>query len=257
MSGGAGAPTPGSKGPATGAPAVPGSSSTNMSPTGLANMFNQGTQGWQGQAGLGGALATGNFDPSKGIRSFMNPYTENVIGTSLGEIGRQQGLAQNQLASTAEQAGAYGGDRFGVQSAENQRNFDQLRNKTIADLYSTGHQNAVGAFQNQQGQGLQALQGGLSGLQAQQGQGWNQSQDILRNQMQSGGMQQQMMQSLIDAAKGQYGNYTGAPRSGLEVLLKSIGGMPSGIGTQTGTSQQNKGAGQALGTAMQLPMMFK
>ena len=54
--------------------------------------------------------------------------------------------------------------------------------------------------------------------------------------MSNGTMQQSLMQSVIDAAKGQYAGYAGAPTEALNAPLAALGVTPS-VGSQT-TSQK-------------------
>jgi len=44
--------------------------------------------------------------------------------------------------------------------------------------------------------------------------------------MQQGLMQQMLQQSLIDAARGQYAGYTGAPQAALAAPLAALGATP-------------------------------
>jgi hypothetical protein len=54
--------------------------------------------------------------------------------------------------------------------------------------------------------------------------------------MQQGLMQQMLQQSLIDAARGQYAGYTGAPLQALTAPLAALGATPS----QSTTTKQNQ-----------------
>lgn len=59
------------------------------------------------------------------LSQYMNPYTENVIQTSLSDIERSRQLAANQSAAAAQRAGAFGGSRQAIMEAESNRNFLQ------------------------------------------------------------------------------------------------------------------------------------
>jgi hypothetical protein len=51
--------------------------------------------------------------------------------------------------------------------------------------------------------------------------------------MQQGLMQQVLQQSLIDAARGQYAGYTGAPQAALSAPLAALGATPTPKSTTT------------------------
>ena len=74
--------------------------------------------------------------------------------------------------------------------------------------------------------GAQQL-GNLSNL------GFGMGNTITDQQMQQGGQVQAMQQALINAAKGQYGDFTGSPEDALKQLVGSLGAMPGGGGTTT------------------------
>jgi len=61
-------------------------------------------------------------------------------------------------------------------------------------------------------------------------------QAIQQQQMQQGLMQQMLQQSLIDAARGQYAGYTGAPLQALTAPLAALGATPN----QSTTTTQNQ-----------------
>jgi len=56
-------------------------------------------------------------------------------------------------------------------------------------------------------------------------------------QTQQGQAQQMMNQALIDAAKGQFGGFTGAPQDALSTYLAALGGSQTGQQTQTQTNK--------------------
>jgi hypothetical protein len=75
----------------------------------------------------------------------------------------------------------------------------------------------------------------------------------VQNRMASQGAQQRgMQQAIIDAARGQYGQYTGAPGQGLNAMLGAItgAGVPGTAGTST---SMNPGLFNYLQVASQFP----
>jgi hypothetical protein len=212
--------------------------------------------GYNPQDVTAGQISNTNLSP------YMNPYTQSVIDNTVRGLNTQEQLQQRQIDAQAQDQNAFGGDRFAIQSAANNRNFDETRANTIANLYNQNFGQAQSAAQTDIGNRLNADQGNqsmrsgmlnnagqgfgsLGSNLAQQGtndlykgasQGWGMMQGINANQMNTGSMLQQMQQSLIDAGRNQYSGYTNAPTSGLEYFLKGIGTLPSGIGTTTQTT---------------------
>ena len=137
--------------------------------------------------------------PAGGINTYMNPYTQQVIDTSMADLERQRLMQQNQLGAQASAAGAFGGSRQGIAEAETNRAFAQQGGQLAAQLRQQGFQTALGASQqdvanqmqaalaNQGAQAQAAQFGQQTGLQAQ---GMNQQaamQAALANQ--SAGLQ--------------------------------------------------------------------
>jgi len=127
------------------------------------------------QAGLGALTGPGAGTGAGSIQSFMSPYQQDVIDTSLQAFDTQ---AQQQQQALRDQAlgvsGAFGGGREGVQQAQYQSQSDLNRAALQAQMLQQGFGNAQTqrqqAFQNQQaiaqGQlGLGTAQMGLSNFQ--------------------------------------------------------------------------------------------
>lgn len=160
------------------------------------------------------------------IAQFMNPYTSEVIGRTGMDMARQAQMAQNTLGAEATRAGAFGGSRQGVAQGTMLGDYGRAFGDIAAQQRQQGFQSAVGSAQAQQG-----IQSGLAG------QGFGFGQSIGATQAQEGQRQQAMNQALIDAAKGQYGGFTGAPQDALSTYLASLGGAQTGQQTQTSTQK--------------------
>ena len=104
-------------------------------------------------------------------KSFMSPYQQEVIDTTLSEFDRQQTIADTARRDQAIQAGAYGGGREGVLAAEAARGASANRANLQAQLLAQGFQQAqaaaaqdlaarqgLGQYQQQMGQAGQAQQ---------------------------------------------------------------------------------------------------
>jgi len=204
-----------------------------------------------------------------GIQTYMNPYTQEVIDRSMRDISTAQQQAMNQLGAQATAARAFGGSRQGVAEALTNQNFINQLATTASGLRQQGFQTALGASQqdvanqmqaalaNQaamaraqefgQGTSLQAqtanqaaaqnaanlrlqASGQLGGL----GQtGFGMGQSIIGMQQEQGRQQQAMNQALINAARSQYGGFTGAPQTAIGLPMQAVGAANMGQQTQT------------------------
>lgn len=205
------------------------------------------------------------------LQPYMNPFQQGVIDTTMEELNRQEALQQRGVDDASQAHDAFGGDRWQVSKAAMNRDYDRLRRDTIAGLNSqnfgqaqaagfqdisnrlgadTGNQ-AMRASLYGQGQGqlkdLASIFGQLgvgmsqdaaaqTGNLANMGFGWG--SDLEKRNLAMGGMQQAMIQDIINAAKGQYSGYTGAPAQGLGYMTGSL--PTSGQG---GTTRQTQDPG--------------
>lgn len=160
------------------------------------------------------------------IGQFMNPFTQEVIDRTGADMMRQTAMQQNALGAQAGAARAFGGSRHGV--AQGTMLGDAMRafGDTAAGLRQSGFNTALQAAQNQQG-----IQSGLAS------QGFGFGQAIGQQQAGQGAQQQAMMQALIDAARGQYAGFTGAPAQSLTLPLAALGASNMGQSTQTTTQR--------------------
>ena len=168
------------------------------------------------------------------IGQFMNPYTSTVTDQTLSDLERQRQMAVNTTGAQATQAGAFGGSRHGVAEALTNEGFARQGAQTFGNLQQQGFNTALGAAQAQQGLQMGgAAQMGQLGQQA-----FNTGQAITQQQQQQGLMQQGLQQALIDAARGQYAGFAGAPQQSLSLPLAALGAMPN---QSTTTKQKNPG----------------
>ena len=173
------------------------------------------------------------------LRQYTNPYESQVVQQSLSDLERSRLMTQNTGDAQAGAANAFGGSRHGIAAAETNRGFADQAARTASGLRMGGYQNAQdmsrqASMANQQA-GLQGSQqrlnagsqlGNLSNL------GFGMGQTIQGNMDRQGMQQQAMNQQLINAAKGQYAGYTGAPANSLQYLLQAVGAAPP-VGSQT------------------------
>ncbi|TWI32743.1 hypothetical protein [Paracoccus sulfuroxidans] len=214
----------------------------------------------------GGNLGGTNLQP------YMNPYTQGVINRTMGTLQDQYKQSVNNLDAQATAAGAFGGSRHGVAQAQgaqnyydtvantaaglNQQNFNQAQQGAMFDIGNRQQSNQFNAGQMQQanqinaGNQLQtrlANQGAAGNMMNTQlsaaGQlgslsnlGFGMGQQVNAGLAQAGAQQQGLLQQLINAGRGQYGGFTGAPMAGLGAIMSAVGGAPGGGGTQTQSS---------------------
>lgn len=309
--------------------ALQGTTAAGMAQPMSVSAQNVGTQFGYNPANVGAATVGTQFgyNPQNvqagsavgGINTYMNPFTQQVIDTSMADLERQRLMQQNQLGAQATAARAFGGSRQGIAEAETNRAFAQQGGQLAAQLRQQGFQTALGAaqqdvanqmqaalanqaaggraaefgqqlgFQGQQANQQAAMQAALAnqaaqaqaaqfgqstGLQAQgmnqqaamqaalanqaaqaqaaqrglaaagqlgglAQQGFNMGQAINQQQQQFGTMQQAINQALIDAARAQYGGFTGAPMASLSAPLAALGA--ANMGQQTQTQNQRPG----------------
>jgi hypothetical protein len=167
------------------------------------------------------------------IGQFFNPYTTEVINQSLADLERQRQTQINSTGAAASQAGAFGGSRHGVAEAQTNLGFGQQGAQMASNLRQQGFNTALQAAQNQQ-----LTQSQLAG------QGFGFGQAINNQQAAQGAQVQAMNQALIDAARGQYGGFTGAPANSLQMILNALGSMPN---QSTTKETQNPGLFGILG----------
>lgn len=150
------------------------------------------------------------------IGQFYNPYTTEVIDQSMADLERQRLAQINATGAAASRAGAFGGSRHGVAEAQTNLGFGQQGAQMASGLRQQGFNTALqAAQQNQQTQSQLA------------GQGFGFGQAINQQQFQQGEQMRALQQQLIDAARGQYGGFTGAPQNALQTILAALGGMPN------------------------------
>lgn len=158
------------------------------------------------------------------IAQFQNPFMQQVINRTMGDIQTAQQQGMNQIGANATQARAFGGSRHGIAEAQANQDYMKQLADTSANLNMQGFNTALGAAQAQQN---------TLGSLAQQG--FNMGNTIAANQSAAGTTQQNLLQGLIDAAKKQYGGFTGAPANALGITSGALGSANMGQQTQTST----------------------
>jgi len=213
------------------------------------------------QAGLGALTGPGAGTGAGSIQSFMSPYQQDVIDTSLQAFDTQ---AQQQQQALRDQAlgvpGAFGGGREGVQQAQYQSQSDLNRAALQAQMLQQGFGNAQTqrqqAFQNQQqigaGQlGLGQAQMGLSNFQR-TGLGGD-----IGAYGQLGALRQGQSQANLTANQQAAQTAAYEPYGRLSQYGQGITGLAGGVaGMQYNEPQQSDPWASALGTMMGVGGLF-
>ena len=215
------------------------------------NMFGQ-SMGYDPRGSLN-ALA-GMSAPSildRDIGAYQNPYTQQVVDTTLADLDRSRQMAIGRNQDSAIGAGAFGGSRSGVLEAETNRAFAEQAARTAAGLRQGGFDRATSlAGQDISREiGNRGFQAGLFG---------NQLADQYSNLgllANIGRQQQGLQQAGLDQAYNQFLDARGYGPQQIGLLSSALGLMPQQTST-TQTGRKETGTGDVLGTAAQLASAF-
>lgn len=226
---------------------------------------------------------------AQNAQSMMSPYTQAVIDPTMA-LGKQALQQQLQtVGANANQAGAFGGSRQGVQEGVAQSQAALGESNILGQLLNTGYNQALGvagtmglnAQQNAYAAANQLAQmqyGGnniLAQMQANAGgnmAGYNQA-DIASALQTGSGLPQQYFQNLLGIGTGQQaqqqaglnaqmGNYYAQqqqPIQNLDLLLSAVTGVPygttgsttgTGATTGTGTGSTDPGTGNQVASGI-------
>lgn len=184
---------------------------------------------------------------AQSLLNTQNPYTDQVINASLGDIERQRQMQQQTDADAAIGARAFGGSREGVQRALTNDAYDRNALNTVAGLRSAGFDKSLAA--TAQGAGLLSQLGGQQQQMAMNG------QNAL---LQAGGLQQGNQQANLDALFSEFMRQQNHGYQGQSLINQSLGLLPQG-GTTTSTQPKQSelgGIGSLLGGAASIAGLF-
>lgn len=196
---------------------------------------------YQGAAGmtLAGSQGVGQLG-GQDIQRYMSPYLGSVVGSTLQNLGQEQAMQRQQQLGQGIKAGAFGGDRLGLERANLARQQGMAYGKTAADLLNQGYGQAVQTAVGQQGveaQNLARLQAGgaqLGGL------GSAAQQAALQGaqaQVGAGTLEQQTQQALDTAKYQQFLQERGYDFQVAQFLANIAMGTGALSGSTTTTTQ--------------------
>ena len=111
------------------------------------------TQQAENYVGQGAAPVTeANMGP------LLQDYTNNVVDATRANLNANDAIQQQGVLGTAIKGGYFGGDRAGVAAADLARQQGLSDNATIANLYNTSYQTALGQANANSNRNLQAAQ---------------------------------------------------------------------------------------------------
>jgi len=157
---------------------------------------------------------------------------QNAQQMALSDIGNRFGASQANM-NALNTAGQFGAGAANTAMLANQGAINAANQGTA--------QNMMTAQQLNQSAGLQGAQqrlGAANQMGSLANQAFNMGQQATANLQNVGLQQQAIQQALIDAAKGQYAGYTGAPATALGYLTQALGASP-----QPSTTTESKQPG--------------
>lgn len=210
------------------------------------NVYSQAANALTGAGGAtqGALNFYGNVPTiASGMQAYQNPFTQDVIDRSMGDIGRTTAMQQEANKAAAARAGAFGGARHGLVEAETnaaaQRNMGDL----ASNLRMQGFNTAAGLS----GQDIANRMTGAGGMLAGAGTmanlgtaGFNMGNTLQQQQWQQGLLQQQMRQQQLTDAMNQFYGFANSPTNYLNTMTGAMSGSPL-ANAKTSTSGYNPG----------------
>ena len=103
-----------------------------------------------------GAVTTGSFTDAGVADKYMDPYAQGVVDVQKREAQRMADMQSNQAAMASIGRGTFGGGREALMTGERDRNTQDLLNKIQMEGGTNAYNQAMKAFEAEQGRGLQA-----------------------------------------------------------------------------------------------------
>lgn len=143
----------------------------------MEGLFNQGIGATQQTVGQGLGLlgqvpqmasnlysqSLGGYDPNS-ASNYMNPYTSNVVDTTLGRLREQTEQGKMGARDRAVSSGAFGGSRGRLAVGEVERAGQRAMGEVAGGLYGQGFQQAQAAAMGESGLQRELAQRAGSGL---------------------------------------------------------------------------------------------
>lgn len=178
-----------------------------------------------GLANQGANLQAGSLNANLGQQiNLANQAALNQAG-QFGAGAANTAMLQNQAA--LNQAGQFGAGAANTAALQNQAALNNMTQFNLGNQLQAALANqGAGLAGSQQRLGAAGQLGNLANL------GFGMGQQAQQMQMGAGNAAYGINQALIDAAKGQYGGYTGAPAASLGYMGAALGATPN-VGSTT------------------------
>ena len=193
-------------------------------------------------------------DIMSNTQAFMNPYTSQVIDTSLADLDRANQMALNRVGQSAVGAGSFGGSRQGVAEAETNRAFLDQAARTAAQLRATGFGQAQAAAQdlaarNQAAQNQQMTRQlqAADALRAASQAKFNREMTFANAQRNLGLGERDRRQQALDLQYGDFLEQRGFPLQQLAIRQAALSGTPVGQFAQVPVRRSPLNFGSILG----------
>jgi len=186
--------------------------------------------------GAAGLTGTGAGTGAGSIASYMSPYQQQVIDTSLAEFDKQRQIQQQAISDAAVAAGGFGGGREGVMQAEYTAQSGKDRAALEAQLRQQGFSQAQAARQADMasrlgiGQAQAGMAQGLAGMAGQRAGLAGQEAALAQGQLGLGGALQSLAQSQLGA--GQAYLAPGQMMAGVAGQQAGMAGQRAALGQQ-------------------------
>lgn len=177
---------------------------------------------------------------STDISQYMNPYTQQVIDTSMADLERQRQMQMNQMGAQASQAGAFGGSREGVAQALTNEAFARQGGQLASGLRQQGFESAQNRalqdIQNQYTSDIANRQADMSGAQFRLGSasqlgslantGFNQARTVRQDLFEQAMRERELKQRQAELAAQQYAARQNSLASSLGLVGGALGVTP-------------------------------
>ncbi len=248
----------------------------------LRDLASQSSGSTAGQTATDGALAfanapaqrvgyEGTFDTGD-IAKYMNPYVDAALSPALARIQEASDAARKRLNAGATTARAFGDARHGIAEADLNASTSQSIGDTASHFLMQAFDRAVGVKQGDLArkaqtdgqnagyneQALGRLFQGTAAPLGQEGQQQQQQLQALQALLASGQMQTGQEQAGLDAAYQEFLRQYGADAANIDLLVKTLAGVPiergqattsTQTGTQTGTQTNSQTGTQSGATS--------
>jgi len=199
------------------------------------------------QSGQLAAIGAQTYDTAT-AQNYANPYQDQVISGALGDLGEAYGQTQKSMDAQAIGAGAFGGERQGIENVLGRERYLDTVGDTSARLRQAGFESGANRFAQDRATQLQAAQSQIgalgqssAGLQqfGAQARGIEQAglaegyRDFIEEREYAGGQIKQMIGALAGAPIRSYGEErsgsVGVPYAGASPFGQVAGAVTAGM----------------------------